>query len=104
MSFVKFYWGGIIVRSGDVIMVGNVGIDSAVASLWNEFVAVRVTLLVSPAICRLLYDGPAKIVVRQLAFLYWSTRRDGRQDSGEWQEHVVQVTSVIDRLALVCYL
>lgn len=50
VGIIEFNGCGIIVRIGDVIMIGNVRIDATVASFWNVFLAVWVTLLVSSAV------------------------------------------------------
>lgn len=50
VGIIEFNGCGIIVRIGDVIMIGNVRIDTTVASFWNMFIAIWVTLLVSSAV------------------------------------------------------
>ena len=50
VGIIEFNGCGIIVRIGDVIMIRNVRVDATVASFWNVFLAVWVTLLVSSAV------------------------------------------------------
>lgn len=98
-------WFSIIMSILNVLMVWDVMVHGTVSGFWNVFFTVlRVSFFSRSAIDTLFYNCPSKIIIWELTFLDWSSSRKGSHDTSEWKKHIMEVSCVINGLALICNL
>ena len=93
--------GKVIMVVLDKLMVRDVPADSGVPWLWQVRLTLWVSLLLCPAVNRLLDYLPSEVMIGQLSLHQGSGGREDWHDGSKWKEHIVEIPGVVDVHSLI---